>query len=433
MILRRMFLDTSDILLLISLVILLILSSFFSCAETALTTCNLFRMRTRAEEGDRKAKKVIKITDKKAKMLSAILIGNNIVNISASSIATVLAIRFFGDMGAGIATGGLTLLVLIFGEISPKTLATIKADSISRIVAPVIDFWMMVLTPVIIAVNFLANCFLRLIRIDPNARNASITEAELLTMVDVSQEEGVIEQEEKEMINNVVDFGDATASDIMIPHEDMTMIEVNASYADIMRVFQQDFFTRLPVYEGNRDNIVGILIMKDLLLVNDKSRFNVRKYIRKPLFTFESKKLSELLHDMKESYMNLAIVMNEYGGVSGMITMEDLLEEIVGEIRDEYDREEAEFIKKIADDEYLIQAKMNLDDINDQLGTELASENYESLGGLMIELLDRFPVVGDEADFENVHLKVEAMKRQRVDTVRVKITEVKEENEEDEE
>lgn len=411
--------DTTDIVQLVILILLLLLSAFFSSAETALTTCNLIRMRAKMEEGDKRAKIVISITENKTKMLSAILIGNNIVNISASSLATILAIKIFGSYGAGIATGALTFLILIFGEISPKTMATIKADSLSMAVAPVIKFLMTVFTPFIILVNFLANGFLKAIGIDPEARDAAITEAELLTLVDVSQEEGVIEEEEKAMINNVVDFGDATASDIMIPHEDMTMLSVNASFQEVLSIFQRDFYTRIPVYEENDDNIIGVLIMKDLLLVSDRKNFNIRKYMRKPLFTIESKKLSELLHDMKESFMNMAIVLNEYGGVSGMITMEDLLEEIVGDIRDEYDREEVQFIQKINEHEYLVMAKMNLDDVNDQLEINLESENYESLGGLVMELLEKYPVTGDKAEYDGIELRVESMKRQRVETVRI--------------
>ncbi len=356
-------------------------------------------------------------------MLSAILIGNNIVNISASSIATLLATKFFGSAGAGIATGVLTLLVLIFGEISPKTIATIKAEELSLTVAPIISGLMTILTPVIFIVNALANGFMRLIGIDPNRKDALITEEELRTLVDVSHEEGVIEKDEKKMINNVVDFGDARAKDIMIPRADMSMIDVDAEYEEILELFREERFTRFPVYEDDKDNVIGIINMKDLLLVSDPANFHIRDYMRKASYTYESKPLSELLTEMRENFVNIIIVLNEYGGAEGLITMEDLLEEIVGEIRDEYDEDEKGLIKKISDGEYLVPGGMKLDDINDALELSLNSEEYDSIGGLIMESLDRLPRVGDEALTceGSISLKVELMTKNRIETVKLKI------------
>ncbi len=415
--------DSSDIFQLVALFILLALSAFFSSSETALTTCNKIRLRSLADEGDKRALRVLKITEKQGKMLSAILIGNNIVNISASSIATLLATKFFGSAGAGIATGLLTLLVLIFGEISPKTIATIKAEELSLTVAPIISGLMTVLTPVIFIVNALANGFMRLIGIDPNKKDALITEEELRTLVDVSHEEGVIEKDEKKMINNVVDFGDARAKDIMIPRADMSMIDVNADYEEILGLFREERFTRFPVYEDDKDNVIGIINMKDLLLASDPTSFHIRDYMRKASYTYENKPLSELLTEMRENFVNIIIVLNEYGGAEGLITMEDLLEEIVGEIRDEYDEDEKGLIKKVSDGEYLVPGGMKLDDINDALELSLSSEEYDSIGGLIMESLDRLPRVGDEAHTceESISLKVELMTKNRIETVRLKI------------
>lgn len=411
--------DPSDIFQLISLVVLLALSAFFSSSETALTTCNKIRIRALADDGNKRAARVLAITELQGKMLSAILIGNNIVNISASSIATVLATKLFGSAGAGIATGILTLLVLIFGEISPKTLATLKAEKIALLVAPIISVLMTVLTPVIIAINFLANGFLRLIGINPNQKEATITEEELRTLVDVSHEEGVIEQDEKKMINNVVDFGDARAKDIMIPRADMSMVDVHASYTELIDIFRTERFTRFPVYEDDRDNVIGIINMKDLLLVSEPEHFHIRDYMRKASYTYESKPLSELLSEMRETFVNIIIVLNEYGGAEGLITMEDLLEEIVGEIRDEYDEDEKALIKTISDNEYLVPGSMKLDDLNDALELTLASEDYDSVGGLIIERLDRLPKAGDTVLIENISLRVESMQKNRIGRVRL--------------
>lgn len=404
---------------LIALVFLLILSAFFSCSETALTTCNKLRIRSLADEGNKRAVTLLSVAEDQGKMLSAILIGNNIVNISASSIATMLAVKLLGSAGAGVATGVLTLLVLIFGEISPKTTATIYAEKIALAVAPVISLLMTVLTPIIAAVNFLANGFLRLVGVNPDQKDALITEAELRTLVDVSHEEGVIEQDEKKMINNVVDFGDARARDIMIPRADMAMIDVNASYEEILELFREERFTRFPVYEDTRDNVIGTINMKDLLLVPDPADFHLRDYLRKANYTFENKKLSELLSEMRESFVNIAIVLNEYGSAEGLVTMEDLLEEIVGEIRDEYDEEEKNLIEKVSDREYLTLGSMKLDDLNDALGLSLSSEDFDSIGGLVIGQLDRLPKTGDRVEYDGLVLCVESMQRNRIGKIRL--------------
>ena len=345
--------DSGDIFKLIFLFLLLLLSAFFSSAETALTTVNRIRLRSLAEDGDKRAATVLSITDDSGKMLSAILIGNNIVNLYASSLVTTLATKLWGNVGAGIATGVLTLLILIFGEISPKTLATIHAEKLALTYGGVIAFLMRVLTPVIVVVNKFSLGFLMLLRIDPNSGAAQMTEEELRTIVDVGKESGVIEDEEHEMINNLFDFGDAQAKEVMVPRIDMTFADVNSSYDELIGIFKEDKFTRLPIYEETTDNVVGILNVKDLLLCEDRTNFSLRDIMRKPYFTYEHKHVSELLMDLKKSSFSLAIVLDEYGATAGLITLEDLLEEIVGEIRDEYDTDE-EYLRNVLEPAGLI-------------------------------------------------------------------------------
>lgn len=416
--------DTSDVIQLIVLVVLLMLSAFFSSAETALTTSNKIRLRTLADEGNKKAKKVLEITDNSGKMLSAILIGNNLVNISASSIATTLATKAFGSAGAGIATGVLTLLVLIFGEISPKTLATIHADNIALSYAGVICFLMKILTPVIFIVNWLAMGLLKLLRVDASKAQNTMTEDELRTIVDVSHEEGVIETEEREMINNVFDFGDAQAKEVMVPRIDMTFADINNTYQELIDIFRKDKFTRLPVYEDSTDNVIGIINMKDLLLYEDKERFSIRDILRKPYYTYEHKSTAELLVEMKKSSINIAIVLDEYGATAGLITLEDLLEEIVGEIRDEYDMDEEDPIQQINDYEYMVQGSMNLEDLCSTLELGWESEDYDSIGGYMIGLLDHLPTIGECVTTpEGVFLRVEDMEKNRINKIFMKLPE----------
>ncbi len=414
--------DSSDVIQLIVIIVLLLLSAFFSSAETALTTSNKIRLRSMAEEGNKRAKKVLEITDDSGRMLSAILIGNNIVNLSSASLATTLATKIFGSAGAGIATGILTVLVLIFGEISPKTFATIHADKISLAYAGVISGLMKLLTPIIIIINKLALGFLILLRVDASGAQNTMTEDELRTIVDVSHEEGVIETEEREMINNVFDFGDAQAKEIMVPRIDMTFADINSSYYELLEIFREDKYTRLPVYEDSTDNVVGIINMKDLLLYEDKEHFSIRNIMRKPYYTYEHKNTAELLLEMRKSSINIAIVLDEYGATAGLITLEDLLEEIVGEIRDEYDMDEEDPIQKINDLEYIVQGSLNLNTLHDMLDLELVSEDYDSIGGYLIGLLDHLPKVGESITTpEGIFFRVEDMEKNRINKIFMKL------------
>lgn len=412
---------TTDIIQLICLVLLLMLSAFFSSAETALTTVNLIRMRTLAEDGNAKAKRVLAITDNSAKMLSAVLIGNNIVNISASSIATVLAINIFGSVGAGIATGTLTILILIFGEISPKTLATIYADKLALSYSGIISFLMKILTPVIYITNALSLVFLKLLRVNPKAGNKAMTEEELRTIVDVGHETGVIESEEREMINNVFDFTDSEAKEIMVPRIDMTFVSADATYQELLDIFRETKYTRFPVYEDTNDNVIGILNVKDLLLVENLADLSIREIMREPFFTYEHKKTAELLRQMQASSINLAIVLNEYGTTEGLITLEDLLEEIVGEIHDEYDANEEDDITTINEHEFIVLGSMNLEDLCDSLDLSMESEDYDSIGGYILEHLDHLPEEGESITTEEgTILRVEKMDKNRIEKVYLK-------------
>ncbi|MFR4438608.1 MAG: HlyC/CorC family transporter [Hungatella sp.] len=415
--------DSSDAIQLLTLVLLLGLSAFFSSSETALTTVNKIRIRNLAEAGDKRAIILTKVTDNQGKMLSAILIGNNIVNISASSLATTLAIEVWGNKMVGVATGILTLLILVFGEITPKTLSTLSAESISLRCAKIIYVIMVVLTPIIFIVNQLSLAVLMLLRIDPHKKREAITEDELRTIVEVSHEVGVIESEEKKMINNVFDFGDSLAKDIMVPRIDMTFVNVDATYDELIDIFREEKYTRIPVYEDTTDNVIGIINMKDLLLVDTNEAFSIRSFLREPLYTYEYKKTAELMIEMRQTFNNIVIVLDEYGATAGLITLEDMLEEIVGEIRDEYDEDEEESLVQVKEREYLVEGSMKLDDLNDRLNLNLESEDYDSLGGLVIGLLDHLPDEGEEVVYEKIRLVVETVDKNRIDRIRMYLPE----------
>ena len=415
--------DSSDVTQLIILLILLGLSAFFSSAETALTTVNKIRIRSLAEDGNKRAKTVLKITDDSGKMLSAILIGNNIVNLSAASLTTSLAYSFGGSMVA-IASGILTVLILLFGEITPKTMATIHAEKMALIYAPIISIFMKVMTPVIFIINGLSIGVLFLLRVDPNAKNDLMTETELRTIVDVSHEDGVIESDEREMIYNVFDLGDAKAKDVMVPLVHVTFADVNSTYEELLDIFREDKFTRLPIFEDTTDNVVGTINMKDLLLYDNTKEFHIRDILREAYFTYEYKSISELLVEMRQASFNIAIVLDEYGETAGLITLEDILEEIVGEIHDEYDENEEDFVQEVSEREYIIEGSMNLDDLNDRLDLDLNSEEYDSLGGFIIERLDRLPEAGDSiVTEEGIRMVVEKLDKNRIEKVHVYLPE----------
>lgn len=414
-------LDTTGVIQIATLLILVFLSGFFSSAETAYSTVNRVRLRTLAEEKHKGAIRVLGILDKYGKMLSAILIGNNIVNLSASSVATTFAIRTWGSRTVGIMTGILTFIVLIFGEIIPKTWAMQRAESITLIYSRVISLLMAVLTPVIFIIDKLSNWILRFLHISSDGNNFSITEKELKTYVDVSHEGGVIESEERELIYNVFDFGDTVAKDIMIPRIQMTTISLDATYQELLSTFRASMFTRIPVYDDDPDHIVGVVNIKDFILVKDKEKFQVKKILREAYYTYEYKSVSDLLMEVREKSLSITFVLSEYGTTVGMITMEDMIEELVGEIRDEYDADEEELIQQQDDGKYLVEGSMKLNDINDALNIDLDSEDYDSIGGLIIEKLERLPQDQETIVLDNgISLLADGIKNNRI--VKVLIT-----------
>lgn len=413
--------DTVSIVILLIIIALIFFSAFFSSAETAMMSASKIKIRNLADDGNEKAKLLLKLLDNQSKMLSTILIGNNIVNIIVSSLTTILAQSLFGNIGITIGTAIITVVVLIFGEITPKTAAAINSEKMALRYVRVIYAITIIFTPIIWIINSLAFFVMKFLGINTKAREQAITESELRSIVDVSHEEGVLEEQEKKIINNLIDFGDDKAEDIMVPKIDVTCIDIDASYEDVMAVFKEEMYTRMPVYEGSSENIVGIINMKDLVLYKQDEPFNVRDFLREAHFTFEGKPLSELMLEMKKNAVSMMIVIDEYGSAVGIITLEDLLEEIVGEIRDEYDADEFDEIQQIKDDSYVVEGQMRLDDFNDNLGTELESDDYDTIGGYIIGKIDRMPKVGDVVFTGNIKLAVTEVDNKRINKVRVDI------------
>ncbi len=424
--------DSSTIGRAASLIVLVALSAFFSSAETALTTVNIHRMRALAEDGNKRAERVLKLKEDSQKLLSTILIGNNIVNLSASSMATTFTIDLLtkagvsnaASIGSGVSTGVMTFLVLVFGEISPKTAATIHAEKLSLLYVDVIHLLSIIFTPIAFVIEGFSGGFLKLLGVDRNQAATSMTERELRTIVDVSHEEGVLENEEHEFINNVIDFGDALVKDVMMPKVDIAFGALDNTYEELADIFLEEQYSRLPIYEESKDNVVGILYLKDLYFYRVRYKdeaFDVRKVMREPFFTFEHQRISVLMQEMRKKEVSFAIVLDEYGETAGLITLEDILEEIVGDMRDEYDQDERDSIVWIGNGRYEVEGSVKLDDLNDVLGTELESEDYNSVGGYIIELLDDIPEVGEVAVKDGISYEVLSLDKNRVDKVLIRM------------
>ena len=403
----------------VSLIILIGLSGFFSMSETALMSLNKIKLRHMVEEGVAGAKSVEKLIEDPNKLLGAILIGNNVVNIGASSLATVLATNIFGNSGVGIATGVITILVLIFGEITPKSIAKQKSETVALMVVKPIQFIVFIFKPFVYVFTIISSLFIRLLGGDPNKAESFITEEELKTMVDVSEEEGVLENVEKEMIFNIFDFVDLQVKDVMVQRVDIVAVDEEATYDEVMDIIKSEQFSRIPVYSETIDNVIGVINVKDFAMVeNIREDFNVTKYVREPFYTFEFKKIVELFKEMKKARNHIAVVLDEYGGTVGLVTIEDLVEEIVGEIEDEYD-EEDNSIEVIKENEYVVDGSARLHDISELLGVDIDSEEFDSVGGLMICALGRMPEEKEEVVSNDITFIAEEIDKNRIKKVRL--------------
>lgn len=414
--------DTDTLIRIIVLICLLVLSAFFSSAETALTAVSPIRIRNLLDQNpsDKRAAAVMRIIDDPSPMLGTILVANNAVNLSASAITASLAYRF-GGKHLALATGIITLLILVFGEITPKTIATIRTEKMALAYARPLIVLMTILTPIVFLINAISNGLLKLLGVSRDDAG-KLTQGDIQTIVDVGHEEGIIQSDEKDIITNVFELKDSAVKEVMVPRVHVSILDADISFEELLKVFREDKYTRYPVYEDTPDRIIGTINMKDLLLYHDgdTSSFSVRNILREAHFVFEHKKIRELLAEMMEASVSIAIVVDEYGDWTGIITLEDVLEEIVGEIHDEYDEPSDDLIYQVAPNEYIAEGAISLDDFSDRLDTEIESEDYDSLGGYILEQLDRIPDVGDAVTTENgIRLVVDSVDNNRIELVHV--------------
>ncbi len=415
--------DSTGILIqIVILVILLIGSGFFSASETALMSLSKIRIRHMKEEGAKGAKLVSDLIEEPNKLLSSILVGNNVVNIAATSISTSLFMGLLGDKPGAVplATAVMTVLVLIFGEITPKTIAANNSEKVAVAVSKPIKLVIFIVRPIVWGFNIITNVIFKLLGINDKSAQPYITEEELKTMVNVSHEEGLLEMEEREIINNVFQFGDMQAKEAMVQRLDMVALNSEYTYEEIIEMFKTEKLSRLPVYEDSIDDIIGILNIKDVIFLSDEEikDFDIKNYIREPFFTYEFKKITQLLEEMKVEKSQMAIVVDEYGGTSGLITIEDLVEVIVGDIEDEYDDEDDDIIV-IKEDEYVVQGSAKISDINELIGVNLESEEFDSIGGFIIGYLKRLPEENEVIEVENIRFNIESLDKNRIMKVRI--------------
>lgn len=417
--------DSGDVLQLLVFAVLLLASAFFSSAETAIVTINKLQLQTLSDEGNRRAQKLLALMKKPGRMLHTVLVGDTIVNLFAVSLSVLWATRIFGPRAVVPSIVVIIFLVVLLGEITPRTIASCHAERLALSYAPVLFMLVKLLLPVTFVFEKLADGLLMIFHIDRSKKRPTITEEELLNIVDAGHEDGVIETQERQIIYNLFDFGDSQAKDVMVPRTDMSMVKSEASYEELLEIFRADGYTRYPVYENTADTIIGTINMKDLLLGDHRNNFSIREILREPYFTYEHKSTADLLVEMKKYSVNLAIVLDEYGAIAGMITLEDLLEEIVGEIRDEYDADEEEAFREIVPRrEYMAEGSVKLDDLNDLMRLNLESEENDTLGGYIMEKMNRLPKAGEFFTTENgIKLRVEKREKNRITSVRIYIPE----------
>ncbi|NYT06646.1 MAG: HlyC/CorC family transporter [Methanomicrobiales archaeon] len=393
-----------DILLLLLFIACLVLSAFFSSSEVALISITRAKVRTLVNEGKKGSQSLSALKETPNRFLIAILIGNNVVNVAAAAIATAVTISIFGNIGVGIATGIVVILLLFFGEIGPKIYAARNTEKLALAVAKPVNILSKILSPVIWAIEKITGRF----GASAAMGETMVTEEEIKEWIEVGKEEGTIEQEEREMLYSVLEFGDTLTREIMTPRVDVALIEDIRTLDEAMQLFNETGFSRIPVYHDSVDNIIGILNIKDVFstVFAGKRTVPIKELMYDPFFVPETKKIDDLLKELQVRKVQIAIVLDEYGSFVGIVTVEDILEELVGDILDEFDREEPE-IQKIGEGTYLVDAKIWVEDLNDELEISLpVHESYETIGGLLIDRLGHIPHPGESVHIPESHVSL---------------------------
>lgn len=405
--------DSSSTSQIIALVFLVAMSAVFSSSETAITSVSKIKVRQLDQKDNKNAHLLKKLHDNMQATISTILIGNNIVNIAASSIATILFTNIFHQNGALVSTVVMTVFVLIFGEVIPKTIAQYKNKSVALKFSRFIYLLTIIFKPIVKVLNLLTRLVIKIF-IGDNGDSSTLTEEELKTLVEVSEEEGVLKDQETEIMINALELKETLAVDIMTPRTSMASVDIEDAENDLREIIKNITYSRIPVYEDNIDDIIGVLHIKELAhkIIENDHDFKIRDILKPAFYAYEYIPVVDLFKQMRAKNISISIIIDEYGGTSGLVTMEDILEELVGEIDDEYDNEKE--VTKINDNEYLVDPEMRIDEVNERFDLNLQSEKFDSIGGFVIELLDRMPKSKDEVEFENLKFIVVNVDKRKI-------------------
>lgn len=405
--------DSSSVSQIIALIFLVSMSAVFSSSETAITSVSKIKVRQLDQKDNKNAHLLKKLHDNMQTTISTILIGNNIVNIAASSIATILFTNIFHQNGALISTVVMTVFVLIFGEVIPKTIAQYKNKSVALKFSRFIYFLTIIFKPIVKVLNILTRLVIKLF-IGEDEDSSTLTEEELKTLVEVSEEEGVLKNQETEIMINALELKETLAVDIMTPRTSMASVDIEDAENDLKEIIKNITYSRIPVYEDNIDDIIGVLHIKELAhkIIEDDRDFKVRDILKPAFYAYEYIPVVDLFKQMRTKNISISIIIDEYGGTSGIVTMEDILEELVGEIDDEYDHEKE--VTKLSDNEYLVDPEMRIDEVNERFDLDIQSDKFDSIGGFVIELLDRMPKSKDEVEFENLKFVVVNVDKRKI-------------------
>jgi putative hemolysin len=412
---------------LLVLFVLVLLSALFALSETAITSVSRIKIKHMVEQKVRGSRSLQKLREYPSRLLGTVLIGNNVVNIGASALATSMIIDYLTKIGlgsisysVGIATGIMTFVILIFGEIVPKTIAIRNADRMALITAPYIDLLSVILQPIIQFLSWVSSPFVGLFGAKMPRQGPFLTREEIRLLLAISEKDVGIEEEEREMISSIFEFGSTVAREVITPRPDMVCIDAGEKIEKAINLMIDSGHSRIPVYDGNLDNIIGVIYAKELLKVasNGIGAHNLRDFIRPVLVIPESKKVHELLHEMQAMRTHIAIIVDEYGTTRGLISIEDLMEEIVGEIHDEFEKEEKNF-EQLDMNTWIVDARQGIFDVNKELGIKIPEGEYDTLSGFVFSLLGKLPIVGDEVKYDDIAISVERIHKRRITRVKI--------------
>lgn len=410
------------------LVVLTVMSAYFSATETAFSSLNRTKLKTLAEKGDKRAEMTNRLAENYDRLLSTILIGNNIVNIAAASIATVMFVKAYGDIGATLSTIFTTVIILIFGEITPKSVSKDCPEKFAMFSAPLIQFFIYLLLPLNLIFSLWKKLISKIFKLEADSK---LSHDELLMLVDEVQQDGSVDEDEGELLKNAITFNDIEAEDILTHRVDLEAVSVNSTKEEIAKVFSETKFSRILVYDDDIDHIVGVIHIKDFYTESGITKKSIKNIITPAIFVMKNEKVNDILRELQKKKSHIAVVVDEYGGTYGIVTMEDIIEELVGEIWDEHDEVDV-MITKTGSDTYEADGYMEMTDFCDYFDVKIETESV-SLGGWTMEQFGQIPEEGESFDYENLSIKVLKLENHRVALLQIKVSEIEDDKEKDKE